>query len=126
MTAHDAPRGRDRIIVAALVSGATRAEAAEQAGCSTATVDRCHARWRDLITEQRDEVAERVAASMLALVPEAVAAYADLVRSTVPGIRLAAARDVVGHALRWRDQTEVERRLSELEAAAPRRPWEAA
>ena len=87
MSADDAPRGRDRIIVSALVAGATRAEAAERAGCSTATVDRCRARWRDLIVEQRDEVAKRVAASMLALVPAAVDAYRDLVQSNMPGIR---------------------------------------
>jgi hypothetical protein len=29
-------------------------------------------------------------------------------------------------ALRWRDQTEVERRLTALEAVQQRHPWEAA
>jgi hypothetical protein len=64
---------------------------------------------------------------MLALVPAAVDACKDLVQSNVPGIRLAAARDIVTNALRVRDATEVERRLSELEdTAPPRRSWEAA
>lgn len=44
------------------------------------------------------------------------------------GVRLAAARYVLDAALRWRDQTEVERRLAALEAATAqqRRPWEVA
>ena len=124
MTNTDRARGRDQVLVAAYIAGATHRDAAERAGCSERTARRAYERHRDRIVAERDEMAERVAAEMLALVPAAADAYRDLVQSNVPGIRLAAARDVVSHALRWRDATEVEARLAALEATAPpRRPW---
>lgn len=126
MSDHDRPRGRDARVVALIVAGRTARETADEVGCSLSTVTRTRARWRDLITEQRDEIAEQAAAAMLAAVPRAAARMVALVESPVPGIALAASRYIVDSALRWRDQTEVERRLAALEASAPQRrgrPW---
>jgi hypothetical protein len=116
MGAPEQPRGRDAVLVAAYIAGATHADAAARADCSTSTARRAHARWRDHITTERDALAEQAAARLLNLIPQAVEAFAALVASPVPGVRLAAARYVLDAALRWRDKTEVERRLSELEA----------
>jgi len=128
MGASEQPRGRDAVLVAAYIAGATHAEAAERADSSTSTARRVHARWRDHITTERDALAEQAAARLLDLIPQAVEAFAALVDSPVPGVRLAAARYVLDAALRWRDQTETERRLAALEAATAQQPrtWEAA
>jgi hypothetical protein len=90
---------------------------ARDGGCSASTVAHARRRWREHIREERDRLAEEVAASMLALVSAAVQAYSDLLSSNVPAVRLGAARDVVSHALRWRDAQEVEARLTALEQA---------
>lgn len=115
MDTDELPRGRDAVVVAALVAGRTYAEAAAVADCSTGTVRRTRQRWADHITAERSELAEQAAAAMLALVPEAVAAYTALVRSPAPGVRLAAARDVMSGTLRWMDSTAFDRRLTALE-----------
>ena len=127
MTTDDTPRGRDALIVAALIAGATTRAAADAADCSESTVRRTRRRWDDHITAERGALAEQAAAAMLALVPQAVAAYSALVVSQVPGIRLAAARDVMTHTLRWLDSTAFERRLTALEQQTePAHPWEVA
>lgn len=124
MSSEGEPRGRDAAIVAAAVAGRSRAATVADLGCSLRTVDRVRHTWRDRIRDERDRVAEEAAAAMLDLIPAALRAYADLVDSPQPAIRLGAARDIVTNALRMRDATEIERRIAELEAQ--RRPWEAA
>jgi hypothetical protein len=116
MSSIEQPRGRSRLVVAALVAGHSTREAADQAGVSYSTARRVRQRWSDHITAERDRLAEQAAARLLDLIPQAVEAFAALVASPVPGVRLAAARYVLDAALRWRSESELERRLRELEA----------
>ena len=116
MTSTDQPRGRDQVLVAAYIAGATHTDAAQRAGCSERTARRAYERHRDRIVAERDALAALAAARLLAAVPQAAQRLAGLVDSPVPGIALAASRYIMDAALRWRDASEIERRLAELEA----------
>lgn len=116
MSTNDAPRGRERVIVAALIAGQTYRDTADRAGCSVATVTRVRAKWKAYITAGREEVAEQAAAQLLAMVPRAAAALNQLIDSPLPAVRLSAVRYVLDGALRWRDTVEFERELRALEA----------
>lgn len=131
MSANDTPRGRDQIIVAALIAGHTTKAVAQQAGCSEATVHRTRRRWADHISRERQANAEQTAAILLALIPKAARALNTLLDSPHEAVRLGAVRTAFAEALRWREQVATEREIADLASAVEQirdphmttRPW---
>lgn len=98
----DTPRGRDQLIVAALIGGATTAEAARVAECSESTVTRTRRAWRGHL--EAEQAARYGAASrqLLDSVPRAVWRLSELINSRNESIAIAACRTIVGMAAEWR------------------------
>lgn len=102
-------------IVRLTAIGWTQRQIANDLGVSESTVKRQRAAHRDRITQLRDQAAEDAAAVIGSLVPKALRRLAELIDSPNDPVALGASKFVVDAALRWREQTEVERRLQALE-----------
>lgn len=115
---------RDGVLVAALASGETQAEAARMAGMSERTVRRrlSQAAFADRVAAERRDVATRTAARITALASsDAVAVLHELMVNgeVPPSVRLRAALGALSVAPAWRDQGELEATVSALEARLP-------
>jgi hypothetical protein len=117
------PSARDQVLIAAYVAGGTHRQAASQGDVSVSTARRIYERHREHIMAQRDGNAERAAALLLAAVPRAAHRMVTLVDSDREELALAASRFILDSALKWRDQTEVERRVAALEQQSPPTGW---
>ena len=101
----------------ALATGATVAEAAQQAN----TTDRSVYRWltspkfRRRIAKLQQAIARQAAGRMADGMSEAAAALRELLKSQDEAVRLRAARALVELGARLRDSVELESRLVDLE-----------
>ncbi len=128
MTPNDTPAPqdpRDLQIAAMTVAGRSTAEIASEVSVSPSTVKRTRARFRDWIDQSRSEVAERVSADLLDLCSNASAALGGLLTARNENVRLGAIRTVLDAAAKWRDSTDIERRISALESErGPGHGWQ--
>jgi hypothetical protein len=109
----------DDLIIAALVGGATYADAATTAGVSKATVARRMAdvEFRIRVAEGRHEIAEALRGRLVEAASDAVTTIHDLSTSaSSESVRLSASKAVLDLVLRSRDldEAEVVRILREL------------
>ena len=126
MTTDDTPVDpRDLQICAATVAGHTASQIVSEVGCSPSTVHRTRRRFRDWIDQSRTEVAERVSADLLDLCANAATALGSLLTARNESVRLGACRTVLDTAAKWRDLTDIERRISALESErGPGHGWQ--
>ncbi len=115
---------RDVVLVAALATGATQAEAARVAGVSERTVRRRleETSFADRVAAERRAVATRTAARITALASgDAVAVLRELMvdANVAPSVRLRAALGALNVAPAWRDKGELEAAVAALEARLP-------
>lgn len=122
---------RDAVIVAALATGATHAEAGKAAGCSTRTVARrlTEPSIAAAVDAERTRLAQEVADALAGRARAAVDRLAAVVAEGSDRDAVTAARVVLDQAVRHRDHVYVADRLVALEAALTRRespsPWPA-
>jgi hypothetical protein len=128
MTASDRSTAIETVLVTALASGATQAEAAAAAGISERTVRRRLER-QDLarrVVEERSRLVTHTAARLTGLTGSAVDALMDLLADDVPPtVRLRASLGVLEAARIWRECSELEERITAIEAEVLSE-WEAA
>jgi hypothetical protein len=108
---------RDDVLVKELAVGHTQVEAAERAGVSPRTVARRleDPEFRGRVRARRDERYAQSADRIVALLPDAVAAFTRVLAETADdAIRLRAAKNIVDAAGRLR-ALDVEGRLTEVE-----------
>jgi hypothetical protein len=110
----------DPLLIAALLSGATLATAAERAGVSEQTARR---RLHDPEFHARLDAAgeELIAAATRALADasgEAVSTLRDLLRDGPPAVKLGAARAILEFGPRWRTEHANDERLAAAERSA--------
>jgi hypothetical protein len=117
MSQDDKVRGpRDRLIIAATVSGQTQEQTARDVGCSVSTVSRARSRHADQIDQERSSLAEQQANRLLAGVGGASDRMIALVQSDSETVALSASKYLLDSALRWRESVSMEQRLSRLES----------
>lgn len=122
----------DAALIAALAGGATRAKAAEQAGVSESTVYR---RLTDTgfctrVQAARSEMVEQTSGRLAYLSTAAAMTLGKLLTASSETVRLGAARAILELGGKWRENEDLEARLSALEerlAVPPpgARPWAA-
>jgi hypothetical protein len=119
MTASDRSTAIETVLVTALASGATQAGAAAAAGISERTVRRRLER-QDLarrVVEERSRLVTHTAARLTGLTGSAVDALVDLLADDVPPtVRLRASLGVLEAARIWRECSELEERITAIEA----------
>jgi DNA-binding LacI/PurR family transcriptional regulator len=118
-----AARGRsaaDAVLVAALASGATQREAAEQAGVSERTVRRRldDDDFRSAVEEARREMVAQAVAHLSGTATDAAKTLRALLKARSEHARLGAARAVLDYLRQHRAEVEVEERIAELERRA--------
>jgi len=118
--AHRGRENADEALIAALASGQTVQDAAKTAGVSARTA---HRRLDDpafarRVTEARSEMVKRAVGQLAEASAEAVTTLRALLRAESETARLGAARSILELGSRLRESTELEERLSALEAAA--------
>lgn len=122
MAARGSRRGRevDGIVIAALLRGRTRTDAALEAGISPRTVYRMlqDDAFRGRLQQAQQEVLDGVIARMAFLAADAVETLGRLLEHEHAPAQLGAAKALLDHTLRWRDAEQLEVRLSALEAIA--------
>ena len=111
----------DEKLIAALLTAGTVRGAASAAGCSVSTIRNRlkDAEFRAMYEERKSELLQTATASMLAKLEDATSAISDLMSDAEcpANVRLAAADALLKHCLRYWSTSELERRLSALEAA---------
>lgn len=119
MTASDRSTTAETVLVAALAAGATQAEAAAAAGISERTVRR-RLEHQDLarrVAEERSRLVTHTAARLTGLAGTAVDALGELLADDVPpAVRLRASLGVLEAARVWRESSELEERITAIEA----------
>jgi len=107
----------DPILIAALLSGATPAEAATQAGVSERTVRRrlVNPAFGARLNAAGDDMIAASARGITGASTEAVSALRDLVRTGPPSVRLGAIRTILEVTPRWRAEHHLEERIGALE-----------
>ncbi len=110
----------DERIISALIATPTIREAAVVCGCSESTI---YARLKEpkfkaKYDVERRGLLERNAAALQSHLGKAIATMAEIVddKSTAPQIRLNAADAIVRNSLKLNEQTEIIRRVDELES----------
>lgn len=113
-------RNADGVLLIALASGKTYAEAAQAAGVSVATVKRRlqEPEFRQQIADIRAEMLERTMAALTANGVAAVSTLVQLLEADSEGARLAAAKHLLEIGTKLRDHYNHEARIAALEAAA--------
>lgn len=108
--------------ILAMAEGKTAREASDLAGIAESTGYKRlkESAWQAAIAEKRAEVLETAAARLGAGLTEAVDTLVRLLKSESESIQLSAARALLDQAPRYRDATELERRLIALEQAVNR------
>lgn len=109
----------DPALLAALAAGATIDAAAKSAGVSPATVRRRLAdpAFRERLDLAQGELVAQAVAALSGASGEAVATLRRLLRDAPPATQLGAARAVLELGSKLREAADLERRISELEAA---------
>src|SRR4051794_40393365 len=95
-------RANDELVVVALATGSTYAEAAHSAGVSKSTVRRrmTEPEFRARVYEERRELVDSLRARLLQAAPSAIESLASLAASaTSDAVRVRAAREIVDLAL---------------------------
>ena len=107
----------DATLVAALLTGATPAEAARRAGVSERTVRRRlrNPEFRARLTAEGDDIIAAAARGLADASRGAVCPLQDLLGEGPPAIRLGAAKSILELAPRWRNEREVDERLAAIE-----------
>ncbi len=112
-------RNADPLLLAALLGGATLADAAKRAGMGEQTARRRlrDPEFRAQLDAAGDEVVEAAVRGLTDATGEAVAGLRDLMRGGPPSVRLGAVRAVLELGPKWRVEYDVETRLRALERA---------
>ena len=111
--------GSDQRLVAALLRGATRAEAAAEAGVSARTLRRRMGspQFVRLLDQERTRVMSATSSALIAAGTRAVRRLDQLIGHDDPRVALSAVRVALGQSLRYREHVELELRSRMLEAA---------
>ncbi len=107
----------DTELILALASGASVREAAKRAGIGASTAYR---RTRDpefkrRVTEARDQLFDRAVGLLADAAHDAIKTLRELLSSSSPSAQLGAARAILEHGPKLRDQVELENRITALE-----------
>lgn len=104
-------------LVNALAAGSSVAEAAERAGVSAKTAYRRlrEPEFKAKITVARDALFADAVGKLADAASAAIATLVDLLGSSSPTARLGAARAILEHGPKLRDQVELEARITVLE-----------
>lgn len=121
MTPHDA---REKVLVDALAAGLTHDQAAAVAGCSRSTLDRRlrQPAFSERVQQARAARVQRVTDALGALSEQAVTVLAELLSGGKEQTRARVALAIPGLAADHREQTELEARMTALEAALAQAP----
>jgi hypothetical protein len=113
-------RNADTVIIAALAGGATVRDAAVAAKVSEPTVYRRlqDAEFRHLVSEARGAMLARAVGQLADASTKAVTTLKDLLDAENESVALGAARSILDMGSKLRETTELEQRISELEARA--------
>jgi hypothetical protein len=111
------------LLALALASGTSIKDAAEQAGISRRTVERCLARpaFRQLVARLRGEMVATALGRMTDNMTRAADAVAGLLDTPEPHLRLRAARTLMSLGLRFRESVDTADRIHDLERELARR-----
>ena len=109
----------DEHLAAHLAAGLTLAQAAAKAGVSVRTARRRQKlpEFRRRVDELKAEAVGRAVSILGRSMTGAAAVLAQLLRSADEKTQLHAAKEIIGLGLKARQQTDLERRMDELEAA---------
>jgi hypothetical protein len=112
-------READELLAAHLAGGLTLTQAAEKAGVAERTARRRakEPTFRRRVEELKAEAVGRAVGVLGRSMTGAAVELAKLLKSADEKTRLQAAREIIGLTLRARQQTELERRMTELEDA---------
>jgi hypothetical protein len=112
-------READELLAAHLAGGLTLTQAAEKAGVAERTARRRakEPAFRRRVEELKAEAVGRAVGVLGRSMTGAAVELAKLLKSADEKTRLQAAREIIGLTLRARQQTELERRMAELEDA---------
>ena len=104
-------------LIAALAAGCTRANAGERAGLSERTVARRlkDPGFRTEVNRARSEILERSLGLLADRTTVAVATLSELLDDESPYVKLQASKAILDHALKFREQADLARRVEELE-----------
>jgi hypothetical protein len=107
----------DAAIVAALMGGATRAEAAKAGNVSASTVQRRlrEPEFKRMLRQADSEVVKAAAHQLAGHASKAVSTLAELLDDPEPKVRLQAADKLLLHLVRVREHGEMADRLHEVE-----------
>jgi hypothetical protein len=111
-------RSADAVLIAALVAGATHAEAAREAGVGERTVYRRLAEpaFRAELQRRRSQIVDNVLGWLVAASTEAVETLVRLQQPGAPAaVQLSAARAILDNMQKVRESAELEARISALE-----------
>jgi hypothetical protein len=116
MTQNVGPEKRS-LLALALASGTSIQDAAEQAGISRRTVERCLAKpaFRRLVARLRGEMLATALGRLTDNMTRAADTVAALLDAPEPHLRLRAARALMGFALKFRESVDVTDRIHDLE-----------
>ncbi len=121
MTARRHASARDEIAIIALACGSTIAAAAHQSGHSERTLRRrlSNVDFVARVEHARAEIVARVAGRLTEAAEDAVATLRDLLEARhAAGVRLRAASVILTQAARYREQEDLEVRITDLERRA--------
>ena len=119
----NATPGKNSEIALILATGASVSAAAEKLGLARSTIHRKLRKpaFRKLVAELRSQLFNSALGRMAENMTHATDALASLLDTSDPGVKLRAAKAVLGLALRLRDSVDVSDRISELEAELARK-----
>jgi len=114
---------RDAVLIAALATGATWAQAGTAAGCSARTVGRRLAdpTMRAALGAERQRLAEQVADALTGAVTATVTRLAAITEQGADRDAVGAARVLLAEARAWRETAWVTQRLDAVEDELTRR-----
>lgn len=116
----DPETGPDDVLACALALGSTWKRAARMAGVSQSTIARRlrDPAFRKKVSDYRREAVGRTVGKMLAILPEAAAALARIVKERGAKDRIPALRLAFEVGLKLRDSEDLEERIRQLEEQA--------
>jgi hypothetical protein len=109
------PRKREAEVIAALIGGLSYRLTAERLGVAVATVERIAAENRAHIHAARAEQAEQVAQGLRDRATYATQRLEDMLNSDNDTVVVSAIRVALTESLRWAEQIELTRRVTEIE-----------
>lgn len=110
----------DKKILAGLITGGSIRKAAEIIGCSSTTIRKRLERpeFRSEYERMKSELLTEASAELCARLGDSAAVLAEIMTddSATPGMRIQAADAILRHAIRYYSLSEIERRITALEA----------